>query len=413
MKRILRKMTSICIAIAVVTAMGITSLAVENIDGNGNVIGDKDPATALTTSLIIEKELTGYNPETTEVYAPNVTYTYAIAGIDAQKVITDVDGVKATTKPGPAGATITQTISWTSTEMIDVSPTGTPNRKDITIDLSNVSFSGEGLGAGVYRYQITETCTNKAAVGVTDGDIAEVRYLDVYVRDAKANEEPGYKIYGYVLFENNNNIDGSQDAQTDTVDEAVKTEGFVQTDDLTADSYYTYNVTVTKDLVNDSINEGHGFPFEFVFTKDTNVTGSFNLVASYTTDPVAMDDVTTTIAHENSVTYEGIPCGTRVDIIETNDIATAAYYVTTDGADDNVTDLLVNYNETTGDTDVSINTTAVDTPADANFDVTFTNTLALISPTGVALAVVPFVILLGFGVGLMVVCTTKRKEDQA
>ena len=43
----------------------------------------------------------------------------------------------------------------------------------------------------------------------------------------------------------------------------------------------------------------------------------------------------------------------------------------------------------------------------------FTNTYELISPTGVALAVLPFVILLGFGVGFMVVSTTKRKEDLA
>ncbi|MBR4948124.1 MAG: hypothetical protein IKZ29_06175 [Clostridiales bacterium] len=408
MKRILRKVTSICVATAVVAAMGLASLAAENISGNGTVVGDNDPADPLETSLVIEKELRAYNPETTQVYAPNVSYTYSIAGIDAQKVVTDTDGIKATTKEGPAGATITSTIEWTDDELIDASPSGEPNTKDITIDLSSVTFTG----AGVYRYEITETCADKAAKGVTDGAIAEVRYLDVYVRDPKSGES-GYQIYGYVLFENNNNIDATS-TTTDTVDNAVKTEGFVETDDLSADSYYTYNVTVSKTLVNDSANEGHGFPFEFVFTKDTNVTGDFNLVASYQAAALAMtDSVETTIAHGASVTYTGIPCGTKVDIIETNDIATAAYKVTTTGADANVTDLLVNYNETTGDDAVEINTTAVGTAATANFTVAFTNTFALISPTGVAMAVIPFVILLAFGIGFMVVSTKKRKEDQA
>ena len=416
MKRILRKMTSMCIAVAVVAAMGLTSLAVEDINGNGSVIGDKDPAAALTSSLIIEKELTAYNPITTQVYAPNITYTYAIAGIDAQKVITDSDGVQATTKPGPAGAAITSSISWASTELINASATGEANRKQLTIDLSGVTFPG----AGVYRYQISETCANKAANGVTEGTISETRYLDVYVRDPKPEEDPGYKIYGYVMFENNNNIDGRSNATTDTVAQAVKTEGFVTTDDpssagasLTADSYYTYNVTVNKVLENDKANESHGFPFEFVYTKATGVTGNFNLVASYTADPVAMAaSVQTTIAHGNSVTYKGIPCGTKVDIIETNDISTAAYKVTTTNANTNVSALLVNYQGTTGATAVEINATAVNTAGTA-YDVTFTNSLALISPTGVIMAVVPFIILLGFGVGLMVVSTAKRKEDQA
>ena len=407
MKRILRKVTSICVATAVVAAMGLASLAAENIGGNGTVVGSNNPADPLEKTLIIEKELTAYNPETTQVYAPNITYSYAIAGIDAQKVVTDTDGVKATTKQGPAGATITAEISWANTELIDASATGESNRKDITIDLSGVTFPG----AGVYRYQITETSTDKAANSIQDGTISAVRYLDVYVRDPKSGES-GYQIYGYVLFENNNNIDATS-TTTDTVADAVKTEGFVKTDNLTADSYYTYNATVTKTLVNDSANEGHGFPFRFVFTKASGVTGDFNLVASYQTAALAMAaSVDTTIAHNGSVTYTGIPCGTKVDIIETNDIATASYKVTSTGADSNVTDLLVNYNENTGATAVEINSTVINT-AGSNFTVAFTNTFELISPTGVAMAVVPFVILLAFGFGFMAVSTKKRKEDQA
>jgi len=406
MKRILRKVTSICVATAVVAAMGLASLAAENIPGNGQVIGSKDPADPVEKTLVIEKELTVYNPDTTEVYAPNVTYTYAIEGIDANKLVTDSDGISARTKEGPSGATITSSISWTNTEKVNASASGESNTKDLTIDLSTVAFTG----AGVYRYKITETCSDKAANGVTEGTIAEVRYLDVYVRDPRTGET-GYQIYGYVLFENNNDIDGTDSA---SVEAAVKTEGFVKTDSLTADSYYTYNVSVTKTLVNDQAHESNGFPFDFAFTKASSVTGDFNLIASYApSSATAMDaTVSTTIAHGNTVTYTGIPCGTKVDIVETNNVTTAAYKVTTTGADTNITDLLVNYNENTGATAVEINSTSVNT-AGANKTVTFTNTFELISPTGVAMAVLPFVILLAFGIGFMVVSTKKRKEEQA
>ncbi|MBR6986502.1 MAG: hypothetical protein IKH82_00340 [Clostridiales bacterium] len=409
MKRIIRKVTSIFIATAIVAAMGLASLAAENIPGNGNVIGSKNPADPVEKTLVIEKELTVYNPDTTEVYAPNVTYNYAIAGIDANKLVTDSDGVSARTKEGPSGATITSEIKWENTEKVQANSSGYSNTKDITIDLSGVTFTG----AGVYRYQITETCSAKAANGVTEGTIAEVRYLDVYVRDPKTGET-GYQIYGYVLFENNNDIDGTDSA---SVEAAVKTEGFVKTDSLTADSYYTYNVSVTKTLVNDQANESHAFPFAFTFTKASGVTGDFNLIASYAaTSATAMDaTVSTTIAHNNTVTYTGIPCGTTVNIVETNDVATATYKVTTTGADANIAaadDVLLNYNESTDAAAVEINSNAVDA-AGTDFDVTFTNTFELISPTGVAMAVLPFVILLAFGIGFMVVSTKKRKEEQA
>ena len=420
MKRLLRKVAGVFVATAMVAAMGVTTLAAdetENINGNNNVVGNNDPADAVKKKLVIEKELTAYNPEEIEIYAPNITYTYTIAGSDdeAGKKITDTHGTSAKTVAGPSGASITSSISWTNTEKINASSAGIANKKELTIDLSGINFQA----AGVYRYKITETCsdTDKAAASVTEGTIAQVRYLDVYVRDPKAGTtETGFQIYGYVLFENNNDINAnSVDSADDSVKKAVKTEGFVATtgpdgSTLSADSYYTYNVSVTKKLENDSANSTHEFPFQIDFAKAAS--GNFNLVASDTTDPVAMaTSINRKIADGNSVKFSGIPCGTTVDIIETNDITTVAYKVTTTGADTNITDKLVNGNETTGDDAVVINSTAGQSGEFKK--VTFTNTLELISPTGVAMAVLPFVILLGFGVCFMVVSTTKRSEEQA
>ena len=70
------------------------------------------------------------------------------------------------------------------------------------------------------------------------------------------------KIYDYVLFTNNNNIDARDDANTDTVESAAKTEGFVgskaneeaysTTETSTADKYYTFNLEVKKVVDGDS-----------------------------------------------------------------------------------------------------------------------------------------------------------------
>ncbi len=415
MKSILRKVTSICIATAMVAAMGLTSLADENIGGNGTVLGNKDPADALEKTLVIEKELTAYNAETTSIYAPNISYSYTATGVSG-KTVTDSDGVSAVTKAGvTTGLTITG-VAWTDAEQINASSTGVANRKDITIDFSGVDFPG----AGVYRYQIAETCSpTKAVAGVTDGTIADSRYLDVYVRDPRTGES-GDIIYGYVLFENNNDIDGRASATTNTVDDANKTEGFVAISGtgttLSADSYYTYNVSVTKRLVNDAGNATNAFPFELTFTRANGT--DFALVKAETAGTSSADMsalVTTAIKDGDTTTFYGIPCGTTVDIVEENNVSTAAYSVTTSGdADVNITTAVIrNYGEKTGATAVQINSTAADTAVAATKAVTFQNELALISPTGVAMAVLPFVIMLVFGLGFMAVATKKKADEQA
>ena len=119
--------------------------------------------------------------------------------------------------------------------------------------------------------------------------------------------------------------------------------------------------------------------------------------------------ITTTIANGNSVTYTGIPCGTTVGISEKNDIDAKIYYVTTSGAETNLSNVIL---EPQAYTDpVTVTTTKGAEGEDKTVE--FTNEYVLISPTGVALAILPFVILFTFGVGFLVAGTAKRKEDEA
>ena len=424
MKRILRKVTSICVATFMVAAMSVTAMATTLTDG---IAGDDDPADSLNSeNLVIEKELLVYNPSETSINGPAITYTYSIAPGSANKVITDEKdpAVVDTTKQGPAAAVAFangNTISWTN-DAVDASPTGKSNIKTIELKFTPTAFSGPGI----YRYVITETITDAAytASGVKQGEAGHVRYLDVYVRNPKSSSETGPQIYGYVLFQNDNDINAhAADGDADAVAKAGKTSGFITTTDpdssetLLADQYYTYNIQVTKDLVNDNYNAAHEFPFALTFT-NSDISNNIDLTASATgtatlADPAAGSInnlvLEPTIADDGKVKIVGIPCGTSVAITETNDLDAVAYRLTTTGAPGGELDELLNG----GVTSTAVNVTSTKDQTGTDADITFTNTLELISPTGVAMAVLPFVILLGFGIGFMVISTTKRREEQA
>lgn len=417
MKRLLRKVASIFVATAMVAALGVSAMAAETPEnlGTGGVIGNADPAAALDATLVIQKDLKVYNPTEDEVYGPGVSYTYTIAAGTPDQHITDAQGVKALTKAGVGKPGITRSISYPIDTKVVADDEGASNLKPIEIDFNDVSFPG----AGVYRYVVTETCTNKAACAVVgEEEETTIRYLDVYVRDPKQGETTGYKIYGYVLFVNDSDINGSSNENDNNLDAVVKTQGFVDTTTgsgsgaatLKADAYYTYNLEVSKTLVNDAVNDTNPFTFTMAFTKPDG-TGNFNLITA-DTDPLAMGaSIEKGLANGDTVKYIGIPCGTTVAITEKNNIESKIYYVKTEGADsENLNNFLLEPQAVTDE--VSVTTNAGEKLTEDK-TVAFTNTYVLISPTGVALAVLPFVILLGFGVGFMVVSTTKRKEDLA
>lgn len=421
MKRILRKVASIFIATAMVAAMGVSAFAAPIGDDGikeGNTLGDP-----VGNTITIFKELKAYNPDEGTIQAPNISYNYAISAGDADKRITDDQKVSVLTKAGiTTGVTITGTVAWTDSETLTAAADGAENLKGIDITFPDGTFSA----AGVYRYVITETMTSgytKATSGVIDGGISNIRYLDVYVKDG--DTAGSYVIYGYVCFENN--LDHIDDSTGGASAAAVKTKGFVDatgTDaDLTADSYYTYNVTVGKKLENDNANITNQFPFTVTFTNGT-ITQNVNLISvntgNVTLAEIASASIETglvsepTIAHDGTVKYIGIPCGTSVAVYETNNVTTSAYMskcdtVDTSAGDTEAAEKLIN--EGVVSNTASVTTSADQTGAAAAKTVTFTNTLALISPTGVAMAILPFVILLGFGIGFMVLGTTKRKEE--
>lgn len=286
----------------------------------GYVDSDPDVQTVDDKAVVLKKEITAYNPDEAYIYGPAITYTYAIAAASGTELVTITDeaadhtsgiATKATalggittgvvvTGSGTGVTTGTPDIVWDNADILEASANGTANYKTLKLDFTNVVFTAPG----VYRYKITETATY-TNTGVTDGDITAIRYLDVYVmrsstfnptHDGTSGHEfvaGDWKVYGFVCV---NSTVGTTAITPSTAATTEKTNGFVDTntaaDASTADQYYTYNFTVSKDLLNDNTMINHQFPMTVEFTGGP--TGTFQLIAE--TDGTHSTLTTTTVA---------------------------------------------------------------------------------------------------------------------
>ena len=448
MKRTLRKTCALIISMVMLLAIGGTVMADEDMDGEGGVIGEfttPDVATTQDKTVKIYKEITAYNPETCEVNAPAITFTYTIthdttlAGADIWDASSHHDpaaNVNAKTKEGVGTPTITGTAAGVlalvpGTDKLDASVNGTANRFPLTIDFSGIDFTTAGTGAGVYRYQIDETTTEatKNASGIKEGEVANTLFIDVYVNGAG-------DVYGYVLFTNRT---GAIDARTDddaaAAASAGKTEGFVGAEadgqpydpavaTSTADKYYTFNLEVEKEVVNDTYtqNNHHEFPFTITLA-NTAVTanvlpimtvGQYATQAALTAGPIAGTWLPT-IGHTGKITYVGIPTGTTVTIKETNDVTGVTYSSVSTGADTDAASLDIATGVDSNTATVNCGATALSAATEnhtktASKQVKFTNTLKQISPTGIIIRSAPYLLLFAVGAVLFILIRHGKKN---
>ena len=458
----MKKLVSLILAIMMIAAVGAAFADPATLTG-GEVGGSTFPTDSPTSqgkTVNIQKELTVYNVDETSINAPTMSYTYAITAGAAAISVTDATtdhanstAVTVQTKAGvtPNLVTLTgtsaNTIAWTPGETVTASTDGTSNYKNLTVDFSNVVFGA----AGVYRYVITETPATYAAAGVTETNNAtnpHVRYLDVYVRPVTTGFTDGslaadWDIYGYVCMVESEAI--TPDGDTTTTG-AVKTNGFVSgTNDGTAynaDSYYTYNVTVSKTVTNDAYAKAnHAFPFTVLFTNSTitqavDISSSTTGTAAGFTDPAsaALSAGSTngivTLKDSSSVKYIGIPNGTQVEVYETNDMSGVTYQVTTvantTGTATTTTDAAVTDSTTPASAVAQATTkaayqstkTSFTPTVNADDDVVHTiavdNNLQLISPTGYVSRYAPYALILIGGIALLIIAKKRKpaKDDE-
>ena len=330
------------------------------------------------------------------------------------------------TAAGSAGSvsSATGTLVFTNASTWTTAADGDTNEYDINLDFSGVSFTQPG----VYRYQIAETISAASydVIAMEDGGLNTV-YLDVYV-------DGNFDIYGYVCMTEN----ASVDPNTDT-----KINGFVDgTADDGSDKYYTYDLVLSKDVVNDDYAESNtAFPFTVIFNNSESYTSTFvvgktdgtNSLGNVTLDPANLpsDPYGGDIANVKDgtpITFTGIPAGVDADVYETN-IATGVTYTVTRAVngtaattpDNNVTwgSAPASAVAQTSRADYESTKATVDTAKiskiAAEQTVEITNTLLLISPTGFAVRFAPYaLVLLGgillIAIGLLVYNKTNKKE---
>lgn len=453
-----KKISALVLAVMLIMSLSATAFATgANLTG-GEVGGftTADNPTSKDKSINIAKELTVYNKDETTINAPTVSYSYAVtagaSGVSVTDATTDHANSTAVTVQTKAGnltnlkvngtSGTTGTIAWAPTETVTAADAGAANLKYLNIDFSEVVFGA----AGVYRYVITETPPTYAASGVTgttNTTNAHVRYLDVYVRPAASGFTDGtaaadWDIYGYVCMLESEEI--TPDGDTTTTG-AVKTNGFTAgTNDGTAylaDSYYTYNVTISKTVTNDAYAAAtHLFPFTVIFTNAT-VTQPVDIIGPATsasltgwTDPAsaALSAGTTkgivNIKNGASVKYVGIPNGTSVEVYETNNVTGVTYQVTTvtDGVTPGTVDAAVTDGTAPATAEAQTSRAAYEstkttiTPtADADDDTAHTiavdNNLQVISPTGVTLRIAPYALILVAGIALLMLSKKRRPVE--
>lgn len=465
----IKKISALVLALIMVLSLTATAFAADLTGGEVGGYTTADTPNLDNKQINIKKEITVYNPDETLIYGPAITYTYAIDAASGSELVTITDETTdhtsglATTTTALAGVTTgvtmtgtsANTIAWTNADILDASANGTANYKNLTIDFSSVVFTQPG----VYRYKITETAASYTTSGVTDGTISDSRYLDVYVMrsdsytDGTTNAQ--WRIYGYVCLD-------SSLGTTNVTPSTAKTNGFVDTDGsssstVTADEYHTYNLTIGKTLNNDATMNSHKFPFDAAWTAGT-ATGTFQFaveessgtasvtksvqaatttvngttVAADTLYKVGAADAVGTatkdgdpqIANGGTVKYIGIPNDTKVTVTETNDVVGTTYTTTgtetigTGGANDIVwtggtSAKSADYKAATMDQNATTTYAQTAAPADdSNVAIQVTNTLAIISPTGVAFRVAPYVLMLATGMFLLLVSRHRRKDEE-
>ena len=452
MKQI-KKISSFALALAFLLSLSVIAFADDLTNGEvGGFAPDHvdDPQT-LAKSVNIQKAIVAYNPDEAYVYGPAITYTYSITAAADEELVDITDqpadhesgiATTVTVLPGVMAPSLTgtaeNTIAWTNNDILNASSTGTANIKNLVVDFSGITFTKPG----VYRYKINETTTYENT-GVTDGTSTAIRYLDVYVMRSSSYTDgtaPGqWAIYGYVCFD-------STLGTNNVTPESHKTNGFVGGSDTqgntTADQYYTYNFTVTKDLVGDNTMINHQFPLTVSFSNGP--TGTFQLIAK--TDGTNSSLTTTkvnagadTVNYATGITgattgyikYIGIPNTTVVTVTEENDNVGTTYTATVkedDTKDDGSALVSVPVTSTTGllaseslaasidNTETATRTAAYAGEAGSlakNVQIQFTNTLAIISPTGVVFRIAPYVIMLVVGLLIFFAMRRYRRREEA
>ena len=406
--------------------MVVSQLAVPNVAAAGDTID----SVQIKKYLVIKKNVT----------APTVSFTYTLASGTAIPATDTTHEIKA----GPDGAVFASTGGTSMTVVFAPDDALTPEssapsgstiqfatadtsdeayvEKDITVDLSGVTFPA----AGIYRYIITEQTPE--ATGITY-DSVNKRYIDVFVHKYDQGEDDKYVAYTAIVKLN----DGAPDTEG-KADTATKSTGFTN-------RYATDNLSFSKEVTGNQSSFNQYFKFTVKLTGslstvsgDTHVKlgGVFDakpaesMATVYDGDVMARANSIETFDDEGESIYTKRSYVTLSQLIEGKDfylkggqsisltgLPTGMGYVVTEVEEDYTPSV-----EVTGDEDCSKNENSVtDSALTQNTNLAFINERSGIIPaTGVAAAfALPVSALLAgiAGIVLLVLKRLKGSNDNA
>ena len=406
--------------------MVVSQLAVPNVAAAGDTID----SVQIKKYLVIKKNVT----------APTVSFTYTLASGTAIPATDTTHEIKA----GPDGAVFASTGGTSMTVVFAPDDALTPEssapsgstiqfatadtsdeayvEKDITVDLSGVTFPA----AGIYRYIITEQTPE--ATGITY-DSVNKRYIDVFVHKYDQGEDDKYVAYTAIVKLN----DGAPDTEG-KADAATKSTGFTN-------RYATDNLSFSKEVTGNQSSFNQYFKFTVKLTGslstvsgDTHVKlgGVFDakpaesMATVYDGDVMARANSIETFDDEEESIYTKRSYVTLSQLIEGKDfylkggqsisltgLPTGMGYVVTEVEEDYTPSV-----EVTGDENCSKNENSVtDSALTQNTNLAFINERSGIIPaTGVAAAfALPVAVLLAgiAGIVLLVLKRLKGSNDNA
>ena len=406
--------------------MVVSQLAVPNVAAAGDTID----SVQIKKYLVIKKNVT----------SPTVSFTYTLGSGTAIPATDTTHEIKA----GPDGAVFASTGGTSMTVVFAPDDALTPESsapsgstiqfatadtsdeayvgKDITVDLSGVTFPA----AGIYRYIITEQTPE--ATGITY-DSVNKRYIDVFVHKYDQGEDDKYVAYTAIVKLN----DGAPDTEG-KADAATKSTGFTN-------RYATDNLSFSKEVTGNQSSFNQYFKFTVKLTGslstvsgDTHVKlgGVFDakpaesMATVYDGDVMARANSIETFDDEGESIYTKRSYVTLSQLIEGKDfylkggqsisltgLPTGMGYVVTEVEEDYTPSV-----EVTGDEDCSKNENSVtDSALTQNTNLAFINERSGIIPaTGVAAAfALPVAVLLAgiAGIVLLVLKRLKGSNDNA
>ena len=310
---------------------------------------------------------------------PGVKFQYSVAQGEAVEATATTPEIKA--------GVGTPTIADVTYSVGDAALT-----KKATVDFSNVTFNAPGI----YRYIITETESGNNGIyeNIKDDTNAK-RYLDVYVQNVLTEDKvTGYKITNYVLTETALIPIISEDGEKVIYGDGKSSKSVGYTN-----KYSTWSLTLDKTLAGTMADYSKEFSFTIVIKGMQ--TGS-KVTVDGTQFGTAADEhgnivITKTLGNGEKTVITGIPANASYEITE--NLTDADGY--TPSIEVKAAAIKENGNKTVkADMDAS------------NEVVHYTNTKNAVTPTGIAMTVAPYILMVAVA-GIFAVLFLRRRHEEA